>query len=153
MSMTVRTEVSPQSQAWGYSLGSVYIRKVHFRDPEMIRQIESKVVNRLRQVTASIKQDGANQVSIITSSAERQAALEFAKAGAMRPRIVGDMLREVSRDPDVQQALFDVLEAQRVLENNGSVTILPRNAALLQQLVGAQQATQTPPPASPRRST
>ena len=153
MSMTVRAEVSPQSQAWGYSLGSVYIRKVHFRDPEMIRQIESKVVNRLRQVTASIKQDGANQVSIITSSAERQAAVEFAKAGAIRPRIVGDMLREVSRDPDVQQALFDVLEAQRVLENNGSVTIVPRNAALLQQLVGAQQATQTPPPAPPRRST
>ncbi len=32
----------------------------------MMRQIESKVVNRLRQVTAAIKQDGANQVSIIT---------------------------------------------------------------------------------------
>ena len=30
--------------------------QVHFRDPEMIRQIESKVVNRLRQVTAAIKQ-------------------------------------------------------------------------------------------------
>ncbi|MBL0160930.1 MAG: hypothetical protein IPP47_28180 [Bryobacterales bacterium] len=37
----------------------------------MIRQIEEKVVNRLRQVTSAIKQDGANQVSIITSSAER----------------------------------------------------------------------------------
>jgi hypothetical protein len=37
----------------------------------MIKQIESKVVNRLRQVTSAIKQDGANQVSIITSTAER----------------------------------------------------------------------------------
>ena len=46
MSQTVRAEVSPQSQAWGYQLGSVYIRKVHFRDAEMIRQIEEKVVNR-----------------------------------------------------------------------------------------------------------
>jgi hypothetical protein len=55
MSQTVRTEVSPQSQAWGYQLGSVYIRKVHFRDAEMIRQIEEKVVNRLRQVTAAIQ--------------------------------------------------------------------------------------------------
>ena len=51
MSQTVREEVSPKSHEWGYQLGSVYIRKVHFRDPEMIKQIESKVVNRLRQVT------------------------------------------------------------------------------------------------------
>ena len=38
------------------------------------------MVNRLRQVTSAIKQDGANQVSIITSTAERQAAVEFARA-------------------------------------------------------------------------
>ena len=86
MSQTVRAEVSPKSHEWGYKLGSVYIRKVHFRDHGMIRQIEEKVVNRLRQVTSAIKQDGANQVSIITSTAERQAAVEFAKAAAMRPQ-------------------------------------------------------------------
>jgi hypothetical protein len=33
---------------------------VHFRDVGMIKQIEEKVVNRLRQVTAAIKQDGTN---------------------------------------------------------------------------------------------
>src|SRR5512144_1803494 len=102
MSQTVRTEVSPQSHEWGYQLGSVYIRKVHFRDAQMIRQIEEKVVNRLRQVTSSIKQDGANQVSIITSTAERQAAVEFAKAAAMRPRIVGEALNKVASDQEVQ---------------------------------------------------
>jgi len=32
----VRTEVSSKSQEWGYQLGSVYIRKVHFRDIGMI---------------------------------------------------------------------------------------------------------------------
>ena len=32
MSNTVRGEVSPKSHEWGYKLGSVYIRKVHFRD-------------------------------------------------------------------------------------------------------------------------
>ncbi len=68
MSQTVRLEVSPKSHEWGYKLGSVYIRKVHFRDQGMIRQIESKVVNRLRQVTAAIRQDGSNQVSIIAST-------------------------------------------------------------------------------------
>jgi hypothetical protein len=61
MSQAVRDEVSPKSHEWGYRLGSVYIRKVHFRDPGMIHQIEEKVVNRLRQVTAAIKQDGENQ--------------------------------------------------------------------------------------------
>src|SRR5262249_61646828 len=53
MSQTVRAEVSPHSEEWGYKLGSVYIRKVHFRDAQMIQQIEEKVVNRLRQVTSS----------------------------------------------------------------------------------------------------
>ena len=52
MSQTVRAEVSPKSQEWGYKLGSVYIRKVHFRDRGMIAGIEAKVVNRLRQVTS-----------------------------------------------------------------------------------------------------
>ena len=94
MSQTVRGEVSPKSHEWGYKLGSAYIRKVHFRDAEMIRQIESKVVNRLRQVTSAIKQDGANQVNIITSTAERAAAVEFAKAAAIRPKIVGETLRQ-----------------------------------------------------------
>ena len=106
MSQTVRDEVTPKSHEWGYQLGSIYIRKVHFRDAEMIRQIESKVVNRLRQVTSAIKQDGANQVSIITSTAERQAAVEFAKAAAVRPAIVGKAMAEISRDAEVAEAMF-----------------------------------------------
>src|ERR1035437_7686049 len=96
MSDNVRNEVSPKSHEWGYKLGSIYIRKVHFRDTGMIRQIESKVVNRLRQVTSAIKQDGANQVSIITNTAEREAAIEFAKAAAIRPQIVGEALQRIS---------------------------------------------------------
>src|ERR1017187_10316037 len=86
---TVRAEVTDKSQAWGYQLGSVYIRKVHFRDVGMIHQIEEKVVNRLRQVTSAIRQAGSNQVSVITSSAEREAAIEFAKAAAIRPATLG----------------------------------------------------------------
>src|SRR5271163_2236698 len=101
MSQTVRLEVSPQSEAWGYQLGSVYIRKVHFRDAEMIRQIEEKVVNRLRQVTAAIRQAGANQVSVIASSAENQASVEFAKAAAIRPSTLGQALREIAQQPAV----------------------------------------------------
>jgi len=137
MSQTVRAEVSPQSHEWGYKLGSVYIRKVHFRDAQMIQQIEEKVVNRLRQVTSSIKQDGANQVSIITSTAERQAAVEFAKAAAIRPRVVGDALNQVAADPDVEAAMFEILEIQKIIDSKARITMIPENAGILSELMAA----------------
>jgi regulator of protease activity HflC (stomatin/prohibitin superfamily) len=133
MSQAVRREVSPKSHEWGYQLGSIYIRKVHFRDEGMIRQIEAKVVNRLRQVTSAIKQDGANQVSIITSTAERQAAVEFAKAQAMRPRIVGKALHQISKDPEVASALFEILENQRITEGKAALTLIPSGGHTLTQ--------------------
>lgn len=124
MSQTVRAEVSPKSQEWGYSLGSVYVRKVHFRDTGMIKQIEEKVVNRLRQVTSAIKQDGANQVNIIASSAERQAAVDFAKAAALRPQIVGQALDRICQDRDVAQAMFEILETERLMSGPSKLTVL-----------------------------
>ena len=138
MSQTVRTEVSPLSHEWGYKLGSIYVRKVHFRDVDMIRQIESKVVNRLRQVTASIKQDGQNQVNIIASTAERQAAVEFGKAGAVRPQIVGSALEEISRDKEVSEAMFNVLETQKLLGRKAAMTLIPVGSPLLAQLLAAK---------------
>jgi regulator of protease activity HflC (stomatin/prohibitin superfamily) len=140
MSQTVREEVTPKSNEWGYQLGSVYIRKVHFRDVDMIKQIEEKVVNRLRQVTAAIKQAGANQVSIITSTAERQAAIEFAKAAAMRPHIVGEALQEISKDKEVSDALFQTIETQNIIDSQAAITLIPANSGLLGQLVAAQAA-------------
>lgn len=137
MSQTVRDEVSPKSHEWGYKLGSVYIRKVHFRDREMIKQIESKVVNRLRQVTAAIKQDGANRVSIIASTAERQAAVEFAKAAAIRPCIVGAALQKIARDPEVFDALFAVLETQNIIKGEARITLLPQGSPVLAELLAA----------------
>jgi regulator of protease activity HflC (stomatin/prohibitin superfamily) len=140
MSATVRAEVSEKSHEWGYRLGSVYIRKVHFRDAGMIRQIEEKVVNRLRQVTSAIKQDGANQVSIITSTAERQAAIELGKAGAMRPQIVGKALNEISKDPEIEAALFEILETQRIVEGAARVTLVPQNSEMLANLLAASSS-------------
>lgn len=145
MSRTVRDEVSPKSAEWGYQLGSVYIRKVHFRDIGMIRQIEEKVVNRLRQVTAAILQDGANQVSIITSTAERQAAIEFAKAQAIRPQIVGTALNQIAADPDVASALFEILELQNITEGRAAVTLIPPARPLLQQMMAATPAGNSQP--------
>jgi len=140
MSQTVRAEVSPKSHEWGYKLGSIYIRKVHLRDAGMIKQIESKVVNRLRQVTSAIKQDGANQVSIIASTAERQAAVEFAKAAAIRPAVVGEALHRISADPDVSSAMFEILEAQKIIEGEARITLLPKGNGVLGELLASAPA-------------
>jgi regulator of protease activity HflC (stomatin/prohibitin superfamily) len=140
MSRAVRDEVSPKSHEWGYQLGSIYIRKVHFRDVGMIQQIQEKVVNRLNQVTSAIQQDGANQVSIITSNAERVASVEFAKARAMRPRVVGDALQQIAAEPEVLQAVFEVLETQELLDAKGQVVLLPKGAgAWAPLLMGGRQ--------------
>jgi len=138
MSRTVRAEVSQKSAEWGYLLGSVYIRKVHFRDTGMIRQIEEKVVNRLRQVTSAIMQDGANQVSIIRSTAERQAAVEFARAAAMRPQIVGAALNDIAKDPEIASSLFEILETQNLLEAGPQITLIPPGAGAVAALMASQ---------------
>lgn len=146
MSQAVRNEVSPRSLEWGYQLGSVYIRKVHFRDLAMIRQIEEKVVNRLRQVTSAIRQDGTNQVNIIKSSADRQAAAEFARAAAQRPMIVGKALQAISADSEVMESMFELLETQRLLESGAPVTLLPENAGGGQLLTPLLASHGAPPP-------
>ncbi|MDX1997686.1 MAG: SPFH domain-containing protein [Thermoanaerobaculia bacterium] len=140
MSRTVRAEVSPKSHDWGYQLGSVYVRKVHFRDTAMIKQIEEKVVNRLRQVTSAILQTGNNQVRVIGSTAEREAAVEFARAAAKRPQIVGAALQKISTDPDVLKAMFEILEIQRLAANEGKLTLVPAGTGgeLLKTLVAAK---------------
>jgi len=124
MSRTVRQEVSEKSQEWGYKLGSCYIRKVHFRDRNMIQQIQNKVVNRLRQVTSAIMQEGANQVSVITNTAEKEAAVDFGKAAAIRPQIVGEMINTISKDKDVCEALFEILEIDRIVTNKVPLHVL-----------------------------
>ncbi len=158
MSRTVREEVTPKSNEWGYKLGSIYIRKVHFRDPEMIRQIESKVVNRLRQVTSAIRQDGANQVSIIRSTAERQAAIEFGKASAVRPAIVGKAMANICSDPEVAQTVFEILETQRIVDGECNLTLvrMPAHGMLADMLTaepGITEASCNPSPnlLAPRR--
>jgi len=146
MSQTVRDEVSPKSHEWGYKLGSVYIRKVHFRDPGMIRQIEEKVVNRLRQVTAAIKQDGENQVNIITSTAQRQAAVAFAEAAALRPKIVGAALKQIASAPDILESMFEVLETQRMIESKAEIAMIPQDTLMLRELLAFRGSDGGPRP-------
>jgi regulator of protease activity HflC (stomatin/prohibitin superfamily) len=142
MSRAVRQEVSSKSRDWGYDVGSVYIRKVHFRDGGMIRQIEEKVVNRLRQVTGAIQQDGTNRVSVIRSTAERQAAKEFAQAAATRPRIVGGALAQISQNPHISAALFEVLETQNLIRSSAlEVNVIPQGTPIVYELAGGKRSS------------
>ena len=88
-------------------------------------------------MTSAIKQDGANQVSIITSTAERQAAIELSKAAAIRPQIVGDALQKISQDQDIARAMFEILETQRLLDSKAEITMVPQQSGLLGNLLAA----------------
>jgi len=155
MSQAVREDVSPESSQWGYKLGSVYIRKVHFRDDEMVRQIEGKVVNRLRQVTSAIKQDGLNQVNIIKSKAEQEASVEFARAASMRPKIVSNTIQKISKDPEVLSTMFDILEYQRITEGDNDLTLIPEGSRnnMLTQLLAAEKRNNSEPKVTPPKIT
>ena len=144
LSHSVRQEVSQKSQDWGYKLGSVYMRKVHFRDQNMITEIEAKVVNRLKQVTASIRQEGENQVQIITSSAQRSAAVEFARAAAIRPKIVGEALQKICKDPEIARAMFTVLETNKILESSGELILVPAESGIMSSLLATRTSAKTP---------
>ena len=131
LSRKVREEVSPTSSQWGFTLGSTYIRKVAFRDKGMIAEIQRKVVNRLRQVTAAMKQAGDNTVAIIHSEADKQASQRLGQAQAVRPEIVGRALAEIQRQPEVASALFRLLEISATLKSPGKVVLTDPGAANL----------------------
>jgi regulator of protease activity HflC (stomatin/prohibitin superfamily) len=125
LSMRVREEVSPASTKWGYQLGSTYIRKVAFRDKGMIVEIERKVVNRLRQVTAAMRQEGENKVALLHSDADKKASQRLGEAQAVRPKVVGDALAEIQKQPEVADALFRLLDLQATTKSPGKITIAP----------------------------
>lgn len=128
LSRRVREEVSPTSTQWGFNLGSTYIRKVAFRDKGMINEIQRKVVNRLRQVTAAMRQAGENEVAIIHSEADKKASQRLGQAQAVRPQVVGQALAEIQRQPEVADALFKLLDLQATLKSPGKITLASGNS-------------------------
>jgi regulator of protease activity HflC (stomatin/prohibitin superfamily) len=123
LSRKVREEVSPTSSQWGFALGSTYIRKVAFRDQGMIAEIQRKVVNRLRQVTAAMKQAGDNTVAIIHSEADKQASQRLGQAQAVRPEVVGRALASIQSEPEVSLALFRLLDITATLKSPGKIIL------------------------------
>ena len=105
------------------------------------------------QVTSAIRQAGTNQVDIITSAAERQSAAEFARARSVRPKLVGEALREIGQDPEVLDAVFETLEVDRIVKGNADVTLVPNGQyeTLVSLLAGGtlgKPASDKPPPIS-----
>jgi hypothetical protein len=68
----------------------------------------------------------------------------------MRPQIVGGALNTISEDPEIEAALFEVLENQRLLEGTGRITLIPRNNELIPQLIAAEDQMRPQPPVKPR---
>ena len=135
LSRTVRSAVSPLSEKWGYRLGSVYIRKVAFTDRLMVENITEKVVKRLVQVTSAMKQDGEDRVGLIKSETAKQVSQKLAEASAARPAIVGDSLNEIGgEDPEILEAVIDVMETEKLLASRATVDVLPPGASFLVQL-------------------
>lgn len=132
LSRTVRETVSPLSEKWGYSLGSVYIRKVAFTDHEMVHNITDKVVKRLVQVTSAMKQDGENRVGLIRSETANKVSHQMAEASATRPKIVGETLNAIAKqDKEILETVLSVMETESLLESNSSVELIPKGSQIL----------------------
>ena len=145
LSRTVRQTVSPLSEKWGYRLGSVYIRKVFFTDEQMVHNITDKVVKRLVQVTSAMKQDGENRVGLIRSETANKVSQKMAEAAAARPATVGLALNEISRrDPEILEAVMQVMETERLLESKAAIDVLPKDANVLVELGGDTVTVEAP---------
>jgi hypothetical protein len=57
----------------------------------------------------------------------------------MRPQIVGEALKQIAADPEVLQALFEVLEVERVRTGHSKIILIPDQTSLLAQLIAARQ--------------
>ena len=140
MSQTVRDEVTPQVEGMGLltRLGlcaqGAFPRRGHDQ-ADRGKSCEPFAASHRRHQAS-----GANQVNIITSTAERQAAIEFAKAAAMRPHIVGEALQEISKDKEVSDALFQTIETQNIIDSQAAITLIPANSGMLGQLLAAKAA-------------
>ncbi len=131
LSRNVRHTVSPLSEKWGYRLGSVYIRKVFFTDTQMVNNITEKVVKRLVQVTSAMKQDGENRVGLIRSETANKVSQKMAEAAATRPDVVGRAMNEISRkDPEILQAVLEVMETNQYLESEMQVEVVPHSSSV-----------------------
>jgi hypothetical protein len=56
----------------------------------------------------------------------------------MRPRIVGAGLQEIARDPDISRSMFEILEAQKLLDGEAEITLVPKGNDLIRDLTAVE---------------
>ena len=86
--------------------------------------------------------DAAEEPKELFALDGREAAIEFARAAAVCPQLVGEAFGEIAKDQDVVGALLRVLEVKQLLETNGEITLIPggESATLLRDLVAAKSS-------------
>jgi hypothetical protein len=105
----------------------------------MVDNITDKVVKRLVQVTSAMKQDGENRVGLIKSQTAYKVSQKMAEASATRPAVVGDVLNAVAKqDPEVLDAVLEVMEVDRLMESGAGVDVVPADAKLILSLTEAE---------------
>ena len=111
----------------------------------MIKQIEEKVVNRLAAGDFRDQAGGRQPGERDHQFGGARGALEFAKAAAIRPGTLGQALQEIAQEAAVSNALFDVLETQKLTQGDAQLVMVSSGgqARLLTELLAA-----TPSPAS-----
>ena len=67
----------------------------------------------------------------------------------MRTKFVGEALQRISANREILDAMFEILEMQKIIEGQARVTFVPPKSELLTQLLAAapsQDPTAAPPP-------
>jgi len=59
-------------------------------------------------------------------------------------------LQEITRDPEISRAMFDILEAQQILDSKADITLIPKGNDLLKQITATESNSGNPPPEANR---
>jgi len=64
--------------------------------------------------------------------------------------IVGQALARMTADPEIADAVFQILETQRLLDSKAPITLVPRNSPLLAELLAANPRQGGQPEPTPK---
>ena len=62
--------------------------------------------------------------------------------------VVGAALNRISADPEIEAALFEVLENQKLIDGEARITLVPRGSDLMAQMLAVSSRNRQPPPAT-----
>jgi hypothetical protein len=57
---------------------------------------------------------------------------------------LGDALHKLSADPEVLDAMFEILEMQRLLDSHAQITLVPQKSELMTQLLASTTPLEAP---------